>query len=105
MRLWLLRTAEETKAALVDLISVIVERADKERDALMPGYTHLQVKMSCIVPWHISLSNYEETLISALFLFAGLTSSFHMPSPSKLTFNASRICALESQSSLSVPAL
>lgn len=31
------------KAFLVDLINVMAERAEKEVDALMPGYTHLQV--------------------------------------------------------------
>lgn len=30
---------------LKDLIRVMVERADKEKDILMPGYTHLQVSI------------------------------------------------------------
>ncbi|KAI0302073.1 argininosuccinate lyase [Russula brevipes] len=42
MRLWLLEQVNEIEAALVALIRVMVERADKERDHLMPGYTHLQ---------------------------------------------------------------
>ena len=43
MRLWLLDQVQELESALKAVISVIVERADKERSILMPGYTHLQV--------------------------------------------------------------
>ena len=43
MRLWLLDEVAEIEAALKALISVIVERADKEQEILLPGYTHLQV--------------------------------------------------------------
>lgn len=42
MRLWLLEQVSEIEAFLVSLIRVMVDRADKERDHLMPGYTHLQ---------------------------------------------------------------
>ena len=44
MRLWLLDEVKEIEEALKGLIRVMVERADKEKDILMPGYTHLQVK-------------------------------------------------------------
>jgi argininosuccinate lyase len=43
MRLWLLDQVGELESALKAVISVIVERADKEKEYLMPGYTHLQV--------------------------------------------------------------
>ena len=43
MRLWLLDEVKEIEAGLKAFISVIVERADKEQDILLPGYTHLQV--------------------------------------------------------------
>lgn len=43
LRLWLLEQVGGIEAGLVALIRVMVERADKERDHLMPGYTHLQV--------------------------------------------------------------
>jgi argininosuccinate lyase len=43
VRLWLLEQVSEIEACLVSLIRVMVDRADKERDHLMPGYTHLQV--------------------------------------------------------------
>jgi argininosuccinate lyase len=46
MRLWLLDQVEELESALKAVIGVIVERADKEKTILMPGYTHLQVCMS-----------------------------------------------------------
>ncbi|KAF8843596.1 putative argininosuccinate lyase [Paxillus ammoniavirescens] len=42
MRLWLLDEAEDVLSSLKGLVRVMVERADKERDILLPGYTHLQ---------------------------------------------------------------
>jgi len=47
MRLWLLDEVKVIKSVLVSLIRVLVERADKEKDYLLPGYTHLQVRY-----WH-----------------------------------------------------
>lgn len=43
MRLWLLEEVKETEASLKALIRVLVERADNEKDYILPGYTHLQV--------------------------------------------------------------
>lgn len=43
VRLWLLDEVKEIEAGLRALITVMVERADKEKDILLPGYTHLQV--------------------------------------------------------------
>lgn len=48
MRIWLLDEVKEVEDALRALIRVMVERADKEVDYLMPGYTHLQVCYSHI---------------------------------------------------------
>ncbi|EKM55483.1 uncharacterized protein PHACADRAFT_256131 [Phanerochaete carnosa HHB-10118-sp] len=42
MRLWLLDQVKEIKSCLKALIRVMVERADREKDYLLPGYTHLQ---------------------------------------------------------------
>ncbi|KDQ18096.1 hypothetical protein BOTBODRAFT_29416 [Botryobasidium botryosum FD-172 SS1] len=42
MRLWMLDEVAKIESTLKDLIRVMVERADKEKDVLMPGYTHLQ---------------------------------------------------------------
>jgi argininosuccinate lyase len=43
MRLWLLHEVQDIETALKAFIRVMVERADKEQDYLLPGYTHLQV--------------------------------------------------------------
>jgi argininosuccinate lyase len=43
LRLWLLDEIKDIESALKGLVRVMVERADKEKDILMPGYTHLQV--------------------------------------------------------------
>lgn len=43
MRLWLLEEVKDLESSLKGLIRVMVERADKEKDIIMPGYTHLQV--------------------------------------------------------------
>ncbi len=42
VRLWLRETAQELRAALVDLQRAAIERAEAGLDVLMPGYTHLQ---------------------------------------------------------------
>jgi len=63
MRLWLMKEAREIETALKALIQVIVSRADKERDILMPGYTHLQV----------CLHSCRQT--------RGLTETFSAPNP------------------------
>ena len=44
VRMWLLDAVEDIQEALTGLVSVMVERADKEKDALLPGYTHMQVR-------------------------------------------------------------
>jgi argininosuccinate lyase len=44
MRLWLLGEVRDIEDALKGLVRVMVERADKEKDILLPGYTHLQVR-------------------------------------------------------------
>ena len=51
MRLWLLGEVRAVENGLKALIRVMVERADKEKDILMPGYTHLQV--SGVRPTHV----------------------------------------------------
>ncbi|KAL1680923.1 L-Aspartase-like protein [Schizophyllum commune] len=42
MRIWLLGEVKTIEESLKALLRVMVERADKEIDILMPGYTHLQ---------------------------------------------------------------
>lgn len=43
VRLWLLDEAKIVEEGLKALILVIVNRADREKEFLLPGYTHLQV--------------------------------------------------------------
>ena len=43
MRIWLLEQVDKLEAFLKDLVKVMLARADKEIDHIMPGYTHLQV--------------------------------------------------------------
>ncbi|KAK5116658.1 argininosuccinate lyase [Meristemomyces frigidus] len=42
MRLWLKEQLDRLEDYLIDFVKVITARAEKEIDALMPGYTHLQ---------------------------------------------------------------
>ncbi len=42
LRLWLLEAIPALETALLDLQSSLVERAESDRDILLPGYTHLQ---------------------------------------------------------------
>lgn len=44
MRLWLVNEIQSIEGALKSLLRVMVERADKEKTYLLPGYTHLQVR-------------------------------------------------------------
>lgn len=44
MRLWLLDEVRDVEQGLRALIRVMIERADQEKDYLLPGYTHLQVR-------------------------------------------------------------
>lgn len=44
VRLWLLQEVRDIEQAVKGLIRVMVERADTEKDYLLPGYTHLQVR-------------------------------------------------------------
>lgn len=47
MRLWLLEQVKDIDQSLRNLVSVMAERADKEKEYVMPGYTHLQVSSLC----------------------------------------------------------
>jgi argininosuccinate lyase len=41
-RLWMLQSLPALQAGLVDLQSVLIERAEVAKETIMPGYTHLQ---------------------------------------------------------------
>jgi len=51
MRLWLLEAIRDVEQGLKGLVRVMVERADKEKDILLPGYTHLQVWCTVLFLW------------------------------------------------------
>ncbi|KAJ7710022.1 argininosuccinate lyase [Mycena rosella] len=42
MRLWLLDQVQDIEQSVKGLLHVIVDRAEKEKEILLPGYTHLQ---------------------------------------------------------------
>ena len=42
LRLWLRDQLREVEEYLITLLQVIAERAEKDIDYVMPGYTHLQ---------------------------------------------------------------
>jgi len=52
MRLWLLDEVKIAENDLKALIRVLVERADNEKDYLLPGYTHLQVRSFANILMH-----------------------------------------------------
>lgn len=96
MRLWLMQEAKNVEGELKALIRVMVERADKEQDVLMPGYTHLQVRAAARGTETYSLA----TVCSAHNLSAGRISSYPMRSPFTLTSSA---CSSSSPASPSSP--
>ncbi|KAG8961891.1 argininosuccinate lyase [Tulasnella sp. 419] len=63
MRLWLLDEVRDIESSLKGLIRVMVERADKEKDYLMPGYTHLQrgqpIRWSHLLLSHATSFKYD----------------------------------------------
>jgi argininosuccinate lyase len=50
MRIWLREEGQNLVGILKELIDVMITRAEKEIDVLLPGYTHLQV---CCVRWKL----------------------------------------------------
>ncbi|RSH92577.1 argininosuccinate lyase [Saitozyma podzolica] len=61
MRIWLMDETARVEGYLKDLLNVMVSRAEKEVDAVMPGYTHLQRAQP--VRWsHLLLSHAQSFL-------------------------------------------
>lgn len=75
MRLWLLDEVKDVEQSLKGLIRVIVERADKEKYYLLPGYTHLQVTSSSFSANYSSM-NYTFSVANR---YVGHTFFFRMP--------------------------
>lgn len=82
MRIWLLDNVKDIEDSLKGLIRVIVERADKEVEYIMPGYTHLQVSTQARSP-----SRRRSTILLLTIVLSvhnqsvGHILSFLVPSP------------------------
>ena len=59
-RLWVRRAADEVHAALTALIAALVDQAEAGADAVMPGFTHLQVAQP--VTWGHHMLAWAEML-------------------------------------------
>ena len=94
MRLWLLDEIKAVEDGLKGLIRVMVERADKEVDILMPGYTHLQVTLSFFESQVKSLTPNDSVDSQS----GGLISYSRMPSLSAMILNDFNSSFLESRS-------
>jgi argininosuccinate lyase len=58
LRLWVRNACDETLDAISGLQRALVERADEHADAVMPGFTHLQVAQPVTLGHHL-LAYYE----------------------------------------------
>ena len=47
LRLWLRDELRQMEKMVIELVEVILDRAEKDIDLLMPGYTHLQRGQVC----------------------------------------------------------
>ncbi|KAJ7470656.1 argininosuccinate lyase [Mycena latifolia] len=63
MRLWLLDQVQDIEQSVRGLLQVIVDRADKEKEILLPGYTHLQrgqpIRWSHLLLSHATSFRYD----------------------------------------------
>ncbi|KAJ7940746.1 putative argininosuccinate lyase [Mycena leptocephala] len=63
MRLWLLEEVQDIEQSVKGLLQVIVDRADKEKEILLPGYTHLQrgqpIRWSHLLLSHATSFRYD----------------------------------------------
>lgn len=82
VRLWLLQEVQDIEQALRGLIRVMVERADTEKDYLLPGYTHLQVRMD-----KLCRDNLSDYFLSVANRLDGLIYYYLMHFLSDLTWN------------------
>lgn len=101
VRLWLLNEAKDVEQGLRALIRVMVERADQEKDYLLPGYTHLQVNLFLAIIMSVELNCF----VSVHNPSAGLISCFLTPSRSAPTSSVCSSSFPGSQSFLSVVVL
>lgn len=103
MRIWLLEQVDTLSALLKDLLKVTVARASSEIDHIMPGYTHLQVRVIgslmnvnyCVLTSALAIPSLRK---SAPNLSDGRTSFYPTAASSSVTSSVCRICVHESLS-------
>ncbi|WWD18022.1 argininosuccinate lyase [Kwoniella shandongensis] len=64
MRIWLMDETARVEGYLKDMLNVMVSRAEKEVDAILPGYTHLQRAQP--VRWSHFLLSHAQSFLSDL---------------------------------------
>ncbi|WVQ85437.1 argininosuccinate lyase [Cryptococcus sp. DSM 104549] len=64
MRIWLMQETSIVEGYLKDMLNVMVSRAEKEVDAILPGYTHLQRAQP--VRWSHFLLSHAQAFLSDL---------------------------------------
>jgi argininosuccinate lyase len=78
MRIWLREEGQNLVGILKGLIEVMITRAEKEIDVLMPGYTHLQV---CYVRWLIVACSTDSMGSFCVWIFDIFESRFRTSRP------------------------
>lgn len=78
MRIWLREEGHKLVGILKELIEVMITRAEKEIDVLMPGYTHLQV---CYVRWLIVACSTDSMGSFCVWIFDIFESRFRTSRP------------------------
>ena len=58
IKLYMLKKSEAIKAALIELLKSLVQKAEPEVETLMPGFTHLQVAQPITLAHHL-MAYYE----------------------------------------------
>ena len=58
IKLYMLKKSEAIKAALIELLKSLVQKAEPEVETLMPGFTHLQIAQPITLAHHL-MAYYE----------------------------------------------
>lgn len=97
-RLWLYGALQDTRAYLADLIKTAIDRAERDVDVIMPGFTHLQ---ACFP--HMRDASRGADYLPFVLCFAALAASACCSSCSLPSSGATQIrgaCAWKNESSL-----
>jgi argininosuccinate lyase len=70
MRLWLNENLKQVENNLSKLIVSLTQRAEKEINVLMPGYTHLQraqpIRLTSLLSFFFNLNHFEINYLTRL---------------------------------------